>query len=209
MTQPQLVLLASIGGSILALVAAACLMIFRGAEDQETARRISGLRQGGVVQVPVTPYSSVPLLLFARLGRAMHSRMLSIRDAEALSKSLAAAGLEPSKTVPIFLGIKITCLLVVPGLVYAGAVFLGYPTGKQFLYAGLSLIVGVMLPNWIVALIRGPYQKALRRGIPDALDLMVVCAEAGLGLEIDCQSRGTRDEAIEPCRWPGVLAPHV
>ena len=109
--------------------------------------------------------------------------MLSIRDAEALSKNLAAAGLEPSKTVPIFLGIKITCLLVVPALVYAGAVFLGYPTGKQFLYAGLSLIVGVMLPNWIVALIRGPYQKALRRGIPDALDLMVVCAEAGLGLE--------------------------
>jgi tight adherence protein C len=182
-TQPQLVVLASIGGSILALVAAACLMVLRGAEDQETARRISGLRQDSVVQAPLSLYSSVPLLLLARLGRAMHTRMLSIRDAEALSKSLAAAGLEPSKTVPIFLGIKITCLLVVPALVYAGAVFLGYPTGKQFLYAGLSLIVGVMLPNWIVALIRGPYQKALRRGIPDALDLMVVCAEAGLGLE--------------------------
>jgi tight adherence protein C len=182
-TQPQLVVLASIGGGILALIAAACLMIFRGAEDQETARRISGLRQGSVVQLPVSAYSSVPLLLLARLGRAMHNRMLSIRDAEALSKSLAAAGLEPSKTVPIFLGIKITCLLVVPATVYVGAVFLGYPTGKQFLYAGLSLIAGVMLPNWIVALIRGPYQKALRRGIPDALDLMVVCAEAGLGLE--------------------------
>jgi tight adherence protein C len=158
-------------------------MIFRGAEDQETARRISGLRQDSVMQPPQSLYSSVPLLLLARLGRAMHSRMLSIRDAEALSKNLAAAGLEPSKTVPIFLGIKITCLLVVPVTVYAGAVFLGYPTGKQFLYAGLSLIVGIMLPNWILAFIRGPYQKALRRGIPDALDLMVVCAEAGLGLE--------------------------
>ena len=84
---------------------------------------------------------------------------------------------------PSFSASKSPACLSDPGLVYAGAVFLGYPTGKQFLYAGLSLIVGVMLPNWIVALIRGPYQKALRRGIPDALDLMVVCAEAGLGLE--------------------------
>jgi tight adherence protein C len=182
-TQPQLVVLAWIGSGILALIAAACLMIFRGAEDQETARRISGLRPGSGVEGPVSAYSSAPILLLTRLGRAMHNRMLSIRDAEALSKSLAAAGLEPSKTVPIFLGIKIICLLVVPVTVCAGAVFLGYPTEKQFLYAGLSLIVGIMLPNWIVALIRGPYQKALKRGIPDALDLMVVCAEAGLGLE--------------------------
>jgi hypothetical protein len=69
MTQPQLILLTSIGGSILAVVAAACLMIFRGAEDQGIARRISGLRQGIVAQAPLSLYSSVPLLLLARLGR--------------------------------------------------------------------------------------------------------------------------------------------
>ena len=40
-----------------------------------------------------------------------------------------------------------------------------------------------MLPNWVIALIRRPYQRALRCGLPDALDLMVVCTEAGLGLE--------------------------
>jgi tight adherence protein C len=44
-------------------------------------------------------------------------------------------------------------------------------------------VVGMMLPNWTIALLRRPYQAALRRGIPDALDLLVVCAEAGLGLE--------------------------
>ena len=47
----------------------------------------------------------------------------------------------------------------------------------------VSLVVAMMLPNWVIALIRRPYQQALRRGIPDALDLLVVCAEAGLGLE--------------------------
>ena len=121
--------------------------------------------------------------LIRHLGNAMRDRMMSARDAEALAKTLAAAGLEPSKAMPIFIGAKIACLFGVPALVYLGAVLLGYPTGKQALYAGLSLVVAMMLPNWVMALIRRPYQKALRRGIPDALDLMVVCAEAGLGLE--------------------------
>jgi tight adherence protein C len=40
----------------------------------------------------------------------------------------------------------------------------------------------MMLPNWVVAFVRRRFQAALRRGLPDALDLMVVCAEAGLGL---------------------------
>jgi tight adherence protein C len=47
----------------------------------------------------------------------------------------------------------------------------------------VSLVVAMMLPNWVISAIRRPYQQALRRGIPDALDLLVVCAEAGLGLE--------------------------
>ena len=73
--------------------------------------------------------------------------------------------------------------VVVPTLVWLGTILLSYPSGKQAIFVGASFVVGMMLPNWVIALIRRPYQTALRRGIPDALDLMVVCAEAGLGLE--------------------------
>ena len=48
----------------------------------------------------------------------------------------------------------------------------------------MSLVVAMMLPNWVIPAIRRPDQQALRRGIPDALDLLVVCAEAGLGLNL-------------------------
>jgi tight adherence protein C len=183
MTHDQL-LLSTVGGGVLALVVAACLLFLQGANDQEIARRIGGLQQGAVVARPRSSHFW-PLLipLIWRLGNAMRDRMLSARDAETLAKTLTAAGFAPSKAIPVFIGAKIVCLLGVPALVYLGAVLLGCPTGKQALFTGLSVVVGMMLPNWVMALVRRPYQKALRRGIPDALDLMVVCAEAGLGLE--------------------------
>ena len=143
--------------------------------------------------------------LIRHLGSAIRGRMLSARDAEALAKTLAASGLEPSKAIPIFMGAKILCLFGLPALVWLGAVLLGYPIGKQALFAGLSLVVGMMLPNWVISLIRRPYQNALRRGIPDALDLLVVCAEAGLGFEIGRRARGAGNETVEPTGQRRVL----
>jgi tight adherence protein C len=184
MTQDQLVVLLTIGGGILTLVVAACVLLFQGANEQDVARRIGSLREGATVAKPETS-RVLPALtsLFWRIGIALRDRMMSSRDADSLAKTLAASGLEPSKAVPIFIGAKFTCLFVVPALTYLGAVLLGNSIGRQGLYTALSLIVAMMMPNWAVALIRRPYQAELRRGIPDALDLMVVCAEAGLGLE--------------------------
>jgi tight adherence protein C len=113
----------------------------------------------------------------------MRDRIMSAKDAEALGKSLAAAGLKPSKAMPIFVTAKVGSLLAFPTLTYLGTGFLEYPITKQALYTAISLVFAMMLPNWVIGLIKRPYQEALRRGIPDALDLMVVCAEAGLGLE--------------------------
>ena len=40
-----------------------------------------------------------------------------------------------------------------------------------------------MVPESILSMLRRSYANSLRRGLPDALDLLVICAEAGLGLE--------------------------
>ena len=77
--------------------------------------------------------------------------MLSARDAEALAKTLAAAGLEPSKAMPIFVGAKIACLFGYRAWSISAAVLLGYPIGKQVLLRSLSLVVAMMLPNWVIA----------------------------------------------------------
>jgi tight adherence protein C len=184
MNHDQLVMLSIFGGGAAVLVATAFLLLFWETGNRDIARRIGGLRQGAVVERSrSSSFGPMLVSLVHGLGNVMRDRMMSERDVEALEKTLTAAGLEPSKAIPIFIGVKITCLFGFPGLVYLGVTLMGYPTTKQLLCVGLSLVVGMMLPNWGVALVRRPYQEALRRGIPDALDLLVVCAEAGLGLE--------------------------
>jgi tight adherence protein C len=184
MNHDQSIVLLTIGGGVLLLLAAALLMLFQGATDQEIARRISKLREGATVAQPQSSRFLPALIsLTRRLGNGMRERMMSAKDAEALAKTLAASGLEPSKAMPIFIGAKFASLFIIPVVTWLGAVLLGYPTGKQALYTVVSVVVAMMLPNWVMGFLRRPYQAALRRGIPDALDLMVVCAEAGLGLD--------------------------
>lgn len=180
----QHLVLFTIGGCVLALVAAALVLLFRGAEEQTISRRVSRLRQGAEVATRARAPSILSALfsLMKNLGNAMRGRLLSSHDSGALAKSLAAAGFEPSKAIPLFMSAKAICLFGIPALVYAGVVLLHFAMGKQALSVVLSLVVGMMLPNWVVGFLRRPYQAALRRGLPDALDLMVVCAEAGLGL---------------------------
>jgi tight adherence protein C len=66
-----------------------------------------------------------------------------------------------------------------------------------------SLVVAILGPNWVVGFLRRPFQAQLRRGLPDALDLMVVAAEAGLGLDTAVDrvaremERGNRAIALE------------
>ena len=140
----RLLLLSILEGGILALVAAAFLLLLRGASDHEVARRIEELRKGATVTRPSSlRFWPVLVSWMGRLGTAMRARMLSAKDAEALAKSLATSGLEPSKAMPVFIGAKIACLLGVPALVYLSTVFLGYPTRKQALCVLLSVAVGM------------------------------------------------------------------
>ena len=183
MSHDQQLLLVTIGGAIVALVAAALLLALQAPGERELARRLGRLRGGAVVARSQSRLLPALVALTRRLGMTMRDKMLSARDAEALAKSLAASGLEPSKAMPIFVSAKLASLLAIPGLTYAGAVLGGYSGGKQVLFVFFSLLPAMMAPNWVIALIRRQYQSALRRGIPDALDLMVVCTEAGLGLE--------------------------
>lgn len=100
-----------------------------------------------------------------------------------LKLRLMEAGFRNDNAVAVFLGVKVIFLMV--GLLFGGVyglVGFGFNTGGL-----IRLIVGggiaFFIPEMILAFIRSKRRESIFLGLPDALDLMVVCVEAGLGLD--------------------------
>lgn len=49
--------------------------------------------------------------------------------------------------------------------------------------AAVTMIVGYLIPAWYVDLRTSKRKRLIREGFPDALDLLLICVEAGLGLD--------------------------
>ncbi len=95
------------------------------------------------------------------------------------------AGYRKPNIMPIFFGLKILLALVFFGIIFTLKLFFwSLIKPEQFTYISILMaFVGFYLPNiWIKLRISSRKDK-IQRGIPDALDLMVVCVEAGTGLD--------------------------
>jgi len=100
-----------------------------------------------------------------------------------LKARLAAAGFRSEKAGSMFLGLKF--LGLVAGLMLGPGTSLPlWGAGQRALIVSVALAGGMFyLPDLVLwFLVRGR-QKAVFLGLPDALDLLVVCVEAGLGLD--------------------------
>ena len=73
--------------------------------------------------------------------------------------------------------------LLLPFVFVAIAFFSGLYRWNAFLVLAVAALIGYMLPEiWLVGRIRAR-QHRLRLAVPDGLDLLVICVEAGLGLD--------------------------
>jgi len=104
-------------------------------------------------------------------------------DMSKLKLKLANAGFRGESAGSIFLGLKFAGLVF--GLLAGGGTLVGMSGLKQNTLIGSMFLAGLFfyLPDILVALIGKSRQKAIFLALPDALDLMVVCVEAGLGLD--------------------------
>lgn len=119
------------------------------------------------------------------IGATVRSRtqFYSEHDILALEGMISASGFRPHAVLPVVLGVKVVMAVGVPlAAILYGRVFALTGT-HQLLTICASVPLGLLGPEWALTLLRRPYLAALRRGVPDALDLLVVCSEAGMGLE--------------------------
>jgi len=100
-----------------------------------------------------------------------------------IEKRLMFAGFRHANALPLFYAIKTGLALVFLLLVLASSAWLPQlPSSRLLFYAMVAAFIGLMLPNYVLEHLVSRRQKRLRDGFPDALDMLVVCVEAGLGL---------------------------
>jgi tight adherence protein C len=132
--------------------------------------------------------SAVPAIPFRQKQKERAQRVLedvgkivpaSTKDVSRTSFLMIRAGYRKSESIVAFQGAKMIFPVVLVALVY----FTGFYKLNPFLILVLAGLVGYLLPDfWLTSRIRKRQAKIIT-GMPDALDLLTVCVEAGLGLD--------------------------
>jgi tight adherence protein C len=118
-------------------------------------------------------------------AKAMSAPLMpqNLVEQNALKTKLASAGFRSEAAVMVYSGVRLACLLLF--LVVSFIIFVpGRPmTFKTFQWPLIFTGLGFYLPSLILWWLRKQRQDAIFLSLPDALDLLVVCVESGLGLD--------------------------
>src|SRR5206468_3252866 len=151
-------------------------------------------------ETPVKKSATVSRVLAKATPMAKPLQPKSAEEEGKLKRRLGEAGLRSEGAVSIFLAMKFIGLVV--GLTLSGGTSL---LTSSYTQQALIYVVGISagmfyLPDAIVWLIARHRKTAIFLGLPDVLDLLVVCVEAGLGL--DQAMRKVAEELRES--WPTI-----
>ena len=109
----------------------------------------------------------------------------NVEEVRATRRLLINAGYRSGKAPILFVGAKLfVAIVIVCSLALIPAKLLGFPSAARltFFYV-LAAACGYYVPAFWLRRAIDARKDALQKAIPDALDLMVVCVEAGLGLD--------------------------
>jgi tight adherence protein C len=149
-----------------------------------TEMRIETLRRqvaAGDLSELVLPFSDRILRpTIQGFGRTM-ARMLPVNFLAGIQKSLTMAG--SSMTATTFVAFWAVCIASFTGLAIIALVALGGVGAQGFLGLMVMAIIGFSLPLfWLKTAVRSR-QQLIVKNLPDALDMITTCVEAGLGLD--------------------------
>lgn len=112
------------------------------------------------------------------------------------------AGLREASWPAVFFAAKTILALGVPGLLilYFGVTKASLDVNTGLMLLILLVAIGYYLPNVVLSRLVEQRRESLQNALPDALDLMIVCVEAGLGLDAAMNRAageiGMRSEAL-------------
>lgn len=164
-------------------------MVFSGLRaDRKLATRFAELHRPAMSKIvaPPTPAENIRTILL-RMVSGVGDAVLRLGLLTGASKSdveaaLRGAGYTGAGALRQFVGAKILLLLILPVSMWfiAGAMEVAFST--QVIATAAAAIGGMLAPDSFVKKLRERHMKKIQDELPDALDMMVICAGAGLGL---------------------------
>jgi tight adherence protein C len=136
--------------------------------------------------------------LVGRVGRfVLASGLLSGTTITDLEATIAAVGSARSHNLALFVGAKFVMFFGLPLIAWflIGVTGLHIPVPIAML---VFAVIGMLAPDMIVRRNRKKYLVTVDNGIPAGLDLLIMCAEAGLSLEAGLERVALEGQTAAP-----------
>jgi tight adherence protein C len=157
-------------------------------DDPLQARLAEFIQRGDVTSLEEIelsqPFSErVVVPLINRIGE-FSARFTPQKAIQDTARKMELAGNPWPIDAPTFLAIRFILAVVLGGLMVA-VVMISPPSNPSdnFMYIGGATFAGFYLPHLMLTSRITRRQKEIRKAMPDALDLLTICVEAGLGFD--------------------------
>ena len=150
------------------------------ARPNEAIERVAGVTLQQHEAASVTHPSLAFRDVLERLGNVLPANP---KDMAVMQRRLIRAGFRGPHALKILYGSKLLLGILFPVLMTLAVSKSEADTSNKLMAVVAAVAAGFFGPNEYVKIISKRRQKEVKRGLPNALDLMVVCVESGLGLD--------------------------
>jgi len=164
---------------LLVAVIGAALGVKLYVKPKEAIERVTGT---GMVRQEEAPIH--PSLVFHELVKKLGTMLpINPKDAGVIQRRMIRAGIRNPNAIRYLYGSKVLLGVGLPVLMSLAVAGSSSDPSNKVLAVLASAGLGFFAPNEYINLRVKKRQKEIKKGLPNALDLLVVCVESGLGLD--------------------------
>ena len=186
MTGAREALLAGSTAILLLGLVGSLVILRRDAEQMRLAHRLTQIRvsAGLAVDRKTAQEGELWVRITGTVGSVLaRSGLLPVTTLAELKQTLGSSGLASSNALAVFIGSKVLLAFCMLSLSLLLVRIVSFSPMMHYLLPAFGGVAGLLAPDFIIRRMRSGYLSRVQAGIPDALDMMVICTEAGLGLE--------------------------
>ncbi len=150
----------------------------RTAPERRRLRELAAAGAGGVGSVLIEEQVRLTDELNERQQKIAKAIPKSPKEMSVLRRRFAAAGIHTFGPVVAY-----SIAEIVLPIVFGYFAFSQFVGAAAWIMAGIAAIIGYMVPGLVLEQLIKKQKLKIENGLPDALDLMIVCIEAGSGLD--------------------------